>query len=708
MKSLLQCLYCVFLLIEPLVVSAKDATWPVSGKNAGDGIIYRPQDYIGIELNFDNLFITAQEGSEIVSPVSGVISAYNYVFMTKLNHGYFYKVSSKADEEQRIEISHSIWEKYKKKANPKCITATLSITTTQGEQYSIAGIHPVENLKTGMHLNQGDKIGTIGYYYSIIKEPAITISRNVKGHPADPMSPFGLKSTFLPKKKQYPDPKHKYTVSQLRSDFLVLRESIEEGHPGLYDYSSKQQMDSLFDKAYEQINKEMSLFEFYQQIRYMMAKVRDGHIYVSRVEEPKPFEGTKPSITFGMFNDTLRVHRVAGHINLDLIEKEIIAVDGIDANKLKTEIRRIQKEERYIQDGFIQNTVIEDIFFYVTYLENYPLKKEGITLIFADGTERTFPFIEGKVCVNYQPQVKYQLRPDRDIVYKRINEKTALLDINSFELSDVDEDSIRLFIKDISMNRYESLIIDVRYNQGGDFGELFSYLANEPYQTTIDLKVNRNDTYDFFRHCTNYTTEDRYIFPEYIWDAERNGYYMPKERLTLYQPSDSIHFSGRIYVLTDERSFSAASVFSGLMRKYKRGVIVGRETGSTYHQIYAQKYATVLLKNTGLTVRIPLVKCIYGYPENSDTPWGRGVLPDYPIAFSMDELVGDRDVLLDYTLHLIENNMYLKEEIESTITTVSQKSDKTNIVLVIVCLVLVVTTSVVLYILRCRYKQTKK
>ncbi len=710
MKNLFLYLYCLFLSIVPLTVSAQDALWPVSGKKAGDGIIYRPQDYIGDELNSDRLIITAPEGSEIVSPVSGVISAYNYVFMKSLNHGSFYKATGKTDEEQRTEISQSIWEKDKKKADLKCITALLSITTPQGEKIYIAGIYPVENLKTGMRIKQGDKIGTLGHFYRIITEPAISISRTVNGRSADPMSPFGLKSTFIAPQKQHMDPKHKYTVSQLQSDFLMLRESMEEGHPGLYDYSTKQQMDSIFDKAYEQINREMTAYEFYQQIYSLMAEVRDGHLYVSRVDSPISSESNQTSITFGLFNDTLRVHRVSGTKDLDLINKEIVAVDGIDANRLKTEIKRIGEKERAIQDGFIENTIItESVFFYATYMNHYPLKKEGITLTFADGTERTFPFIDEKACANYQPPVKYRLRSDRDVIYKKIDEKTALLDINTFYLSDMDSDSIRFFIKDIVANRYENLIIDVRYNDGGEaekVKELFSYLANESYQIDVDLKVNKNDTYDFFQHSTNYSPETRHLFPEYIWDEERKGYYMPKEKLPWYQPSDSIHFNGRVYVLTDERSFSAASVFPGLVHKYKRGVIVGGETGSTYHRFYAHKFATVFLKNTGLTVRIPLVKCIFDYPEDSDIPWGRGVLPDYPVAFSVDELIGDRDVILDYTLHLIEDDKYLKEDVELKDIVESQESNNTTLFLVIICLVLVVIF-VTFYILRYRSKQTK-
>ena len=33
--------------------------WPIEGAKAGEGILYRPQDYIGDEYNFDKLIIGA-------------------------------------------------------------------------------------------------------------------------------------------------------------------------------------------------------------------------------------------------------------------------------------------------------------------------------------------------------------------------------------------------------------------------------------------------------------------------------------------------------------------------------------------------------------------------------------------------------------------------------------------------------------------------
>ena len=69
----------LFLLLAQNLAFAQDNfLWPIPGKQAGDDILYRPQDYIGVadgvnqaELNFDHLISGAPLGTPVVCPVDG-------------------------------------------------------------------------------------------------------------------------------------------------------------------------------------------------------------------------------------------------------------------------------------------------------------------------------------------------------------------------------------------------------------------------------------------------------------------------------------------------------------------------------------------------------------------------------------------------------------------------------------------------------------
>ncbi|HVX27185.1 MAG TPA: hypothetical protein VHB70_12630 [Parafilimonas sp.] len=75
------------------------------------------------------------------------------------------------------------------------------------------------------------------------------------------------------------DPQKKFEVEQLQKDFKLLRNVLEEVHPGLYRYSSKETIDSLFNSAYNQIISPMTEIEFYRIINRMVTAVRDEHTF---------------------------------------------------------------------------------------------------------------------------------------------------------------------------------------------------------------------------------------------------------------------------------------------------------------------------------------------------------------------------------------------------------------------------------------------
>lgn len=684
-KSLILQLWIVTVLLSNAF--AQEHTWPIARQDVGQGILFRPQDYIGEELNYDALFVTAPYGTNVVSPVTGKISHLFYVYSDNLDYVHSYSTDSKPDELRRIEIKKSIQEKHKKNVDSKFISISIGIISSDGSKYSISGLRPVVGLKTGMQIKQGEQIGTVGYTYKAIKQPSIAISRSTGGRVADPMSTFGLKSTFIAPKVKTNDPKKQFTKEQLEEDFLIFRESLEEGHPGLYDYTSKQEMDSLFDIVYSKIKGGATAYEFYELIIPIVKYVHDSHTYLSMVANPNKNEDKKTTpITFGLFGDSLVVTRT-DKANVEFVGKKISAIDGIKSDKLITEIRSKIKNRVSYHEGTIESirAVHLSLFFWLEYLEIYNIKKEGITFTFEDGKTKSFPIVNpaNKSCVLLYPVINYRTIPQQSILYKRIDKNTALIDINTFELSEVDNDSIKIFINDISGNGYKNLIIDLRNNRGGNFGDLYKYFAEKPFQTVVGLKVNQIDTYNFFKYCKNFTADDRQLFSDYKKVDGKDGYYYPVDSMKFDYPCDSIHFAGRVYVLANELSISAASIFAGLVHKYKRGVIVGRETGSAYQQLNAVKFANVNLKNTGLSLRIPLVKCIYEYPEDSDIPWGRGVLPDYPFDITLEELIGDKDTMLNYTLQLIKEDKYLNEEVNFQ-EFISKKGSNNNLLYLII------------------------
>jgi C-terminal processing protease CtpA/Prc len=227
------------------------------------------------------------------------------------------------------------------------------------------------------------------------------------------------------------------------------------------------------------------------------------------------------------------------------------------------------------------------------------------------------------------------------------------IDINSFELNQVEEDSIQRFIQSAEKNKLRNLIIDVRNNVGGDQNVLYrltSYFTTNPYQTNCYREVKSNTTYPAFCYTDNYSADD-VLFSDFNTITSKKTF---TQSISLTIAPSATNFSGKLYILVDEFSVSAASEFAAILLQQGIGTIIGRETGTCYYQMNAEKFAYFRLGTTGLSLAVPLVKLVSRDVVHPKIPYGRGVIPDVEVPLSLEEFTQSKDVVLERALDLIE------------------------------------------------------
>ena len=289
----------------------------------------------------------------------------------------------------------------------------------------------------------------------------------------------------------------------------------------------------------------------------------------------------------------------------------------------------------------------------------------NITVTFADGETRRFEQMGRKDPPRKPEWMKYvyhHFHVDEKALfqYEKLSDSVAYLDIRTFELDEMQEDSVRTIFTQIITDSVPNLIIDLRDNYGGPrevMETIYSYLAQKPFCTSLYRFVNKKGGYKCWGSCpVDY--EQTEVFPDY--EPLANGEGFVKNTPEWVEPDSLVNYKGRLYVLTDEASFSASTSFAGYVKKQNRGVIVGRETGSTYHQMKAEHFTQYTLPASGITVQIPMIKIVADTVVNERFPFGRGVLPDYPVNFTPEELsFAHGDSILNYTQQLIREGKYI-------------------------------------------------
>lgn len=633
--------------------------WPIQRVKTGEVILSKPQEYIGEEHNLDNLFIGAKENTFVLCPRDGKITFIGYVYRSSLVSSMINNLTitdgttdiDRFDGKTRIDIANSIFREHKGTiVDPKFISITIGLSVGKEEVYYISGIRPTKFFKTGELIKRGDVIGKVGYCYRKIDNPSICFTRSIARKSADPMSVFGLATTFIPPSIQKIDYlKFKHSKEKLLAAFQIFRNSLEEGHPGLYDYTSKEKMDSLFDITQSQISKPMTSEEFRYLLIPVLKALKDSHtpLYASLY---KVNDESIPPVMLGVIDGKLKIVSCINKYNAYL-DNVVVKINGEDAalvvEKVKATITGF--------DGYIE-TLLDRVMMngFMKYYSLLYQANDGfvVDIMLSNGKHIVDKFSKTN---NPEPKIKYFSAEQKSFTIRKITDKTAYLGLHTFDLLQTEEDEIKNFIKSISDSDSNNLIIDLRFNLGGS-GEvtnnLFSLFANEPFQSSIYSMVQKNDVYNFLKYTSNYNNVEA-LFNDYKLIPGKKGYYINAGNTSGNKPNDSIHFGGSIYLLTNEYSLSASAVFAGLMVRYNRGIIVGRETGSTFYQLNAVNFAQVVLGETGLELQIPLTKEVYCEEHFSRIPWGRGVIPDYIIKPTVDEAYQKDDKILNFTLSLI-------------------------------------------------------
>jgi hypothetical protein len=184
------------------------------------------------------------------------------------------------------------------------------------------------------------------------------------------------------------------------------------------------------------------------------------------------------------------------------------------------------------------------------------------------------------------------------------------------------------------------LVIDVRDNGGGDDHKvalLYSYLARDTFRLNRAMTV-RNLDYAAL-------TDAGYGYNAFQYAQARTGEITVTggaRTLEPYAPRPDA-FGGRVVVLVDGGTYSAAAGFAALVHANKRGEFVGEEAGGVYDAAAGGRSVEVTLRQSRIKVQVPPLKTVYAVPAYDQ---GRGVRPEHPVTPTIGDLLAGRDPAL--------------------------------------------------------------
>ncbi len=675
--------------------------WPIQGAKAGTDIISAPQSYINGELNFYHLFIAAPEGTTVLSPIDGVIKDIGVMYRESLAGQISYRMGEDSKNfDEKLQKVRAEFIQEKDWRNPKYLQGDLGIKTTNGKMLYISGLSGREIFKTGQTIKRGDVLGKVAYSYHKIPQPSICISISKNDRCDDPMSPFGIMSSFIAPGEF--KPAESFTKEMARKELTVYFDALKEAYPGLYDGLSAGELEDYIQKVYAQINStshKLTIDDIWRFMTDATVKIHDSHIgiqYPAGVGKAKQVSSksaastvhTQPAIIFGWIRDTL-VCTNAALPYAHLVGKQIQSINGLTADAIKKSL--LSEVSGY-------DARVESMKEYHLAYQVLKPERQDMNLVFTNGDSLYLPAVGDKEQFVYNRHSFYNInRHQGGYSVRIIDSSTAYLGLSTFNLSQVDMEKIANFINSMTDTK-TNLIIDVRNNSGGSaevVDQMYSYIAGKPFIVNSYNKVNKNTPYECFLKSMNLSGVDA-PYKEYVPVEGKNGFYLNYGTGKTIRPDSATNFKGRVYMLTNEFSSSAATLLPAMLVREQRGMVIGRETRSAHHFVNALDFVKIRLPNSGIEATIPLIKCVFDDVVNDRMPYGRGVLPDYFTPITIEEMSFENgDAILNYTLDLIRKDNCITGENQSA------ASDVPIELWVLGCFILtVVSLSVVFFVRR--------
>ncbi|BAU52402.1 S41 family peptidase [Mucilaginibacter gotjawali] len=419
----------------------------------------------------------------------------------------------------------------------------------------------------------------------------------------------------------------KISPELLKQDFLVLRDSLQNLHAGLYRYKSESEMNAMFDRCYKQLDHPMTETDFFAIVSSLVSSIEDGH-----TECFLPQDMIKAIIAgVKVFPVQPKYIGDKAYVPCDTKEfpagTEIVKIDDQPVNEIRKHLFSLLSSDGSIAtEKYVKINDGHDPFSYL-YFVVYGEKADF---------KITYKTSAGVLAEKILPAALFpnmECAPERATVnqYLSLEYKPggiAIMTLKTFanEYLERTKENFEKFLaasfRDLKEKKISKLIIDLRENGGGEDTNgllLYRYLADHPFHYYASLNSAKHVITDH-------------------------------PNLAVQQPEDN-NFTGKVEFLIGGKSFSGAAEFSSIARTNSRGAFIGEETAGGYYGNTSGSKKALILPNTKIRVNIPLTRYVMAVKKVKYKD--RGIIPDYTIVPTIHDYLGHEDVQMNFALGLI-------------------------------------------------------
>ena len=419
-------------------------------------------------------------------------------------------------------------------------------------------------------------------------------------------------------------------ISQYQSDFDFVTQAIEDGY--IFLKTKEEEWGFKFDEVKQRCAGRLSMiasdFEFWLLLKEVVAPLHDSHTWIG-FDAPwvtsnrwgLPFEITCLEGT----NYVAGWREGVSPIDEIDIGDRVVSIGGFSIHDVQTIYERYEGlSTRVAQEKMCMNQ------FFSYYLpDTEPDRPVKVNLISGGGRKKAtqVSWVRSPGLSMPEPQSMFSHR------WLRMTPRLAYLRIQNFFLPQFEHERLAVaklntIFEEIQLA--DGLIIDVRHNGGGSFTPMKEVIARLIQKPIPNFRRRWLVSGNFIKyHELGARYEGWKGHSEWVFDGEGN--------LPVIEPASECRLrrSIPIYILTDFQTLSRTEELIVLLKEADVARTVGETTGGGY-----ANPMSVSLPETGWEFKYSVGE---GRSPKGFNIEGKGVKPDFPVAFSLDDIGSKQD-----------------------------------------------------------------
>jgi C-terminal processing protease CtpA/Prc len=464
------------------------------------------------------------------------------------------------------------------------------------------------------------------------------------------------------------DPEKKIPLKNLKEDLLLMHSALREAHGAIDRYTPLSEWERQFDAALAALDRPMGEREFYLLLAPLVAAIGCGHTTIHPSLAWR--EHMRKKMPLFPFKLRFIAGRAYAQRNYSQFEKlgmgsEVTAINGMPMAEILSRMLAMITADAGIQTGKLIK-LESSVYFGTWYNLLFGKTNEYETVLRPqDGTPATTVKAAGITAADlnavftrrYPVAARIDTTAPIKLEYTATGQPViAILTIYTFNVAAYKETGINYSaflngaIREIRDKDVRHLLIDLRYNNGGDdaFGKILAaHLLDKPFPYYQTMEV-RSPNFSFWEF-TNRPDSVKNLAAG-IRRNERGGYdVLGHPNLGWQQPQLPL-FTGKVWVLLNGGTFSSAGECASVLHFKRRARFIGSESGSGYFGNTSGLGLALTLPRTGIRVGIPLCKVTMAVSDHDPR---RGILPEIPFQPSPADVLLETDVELAFALKAV-------------------------------------------------------